>query len=176
MCSFFGKYTLFYMTNVLNLSFGWFEDLGIPSQSKKNDIFTHLEYWELWWSFHTPINHCAMCLPTWNTPCCYYRVLYCTISSLYSTVLYYCLRISIDSFIDQRDTYFFIPLFFCHYSFYIRELYLFSCIITTKGQLVSKCLFYVFNSPKKRTKQFDLRYHSSKIELCCSFFGRIEDT
>ena len=135
-------------------------------------MIRYLEYWELWRSFHTPINHCAMCLPTWNTPCCYYRVLYCTISSLYSTVLYYCLRISIDSFIDQRDTYFFIPLFFCHYSFYIRELYLFSCI-TTKGQLISKCLFCVFNSPKKRTKT---RYHSSKVEFFRSFLGSIEDT
>jgi hypothetical protein len=30
----------------------------------------------------------------------------------------------------------------------------------TKGHLISKCLFGVFNSPKKQTKQFDLRYHS----------------
>ena len=25
----------------------------------------------------------------------------------------------------------------------------------TKGQLISKCLFGIFNSPKKRTKKFD---------------------
>ena len=43
----------------------------------------------------------------------------------------------------------------------------------TKGQLISKCLFGVFNSSKKTEwKQLDLRYHSS----FCSFFGRIEDT
>ena len=34
-----------------------------------------------------------------------------------------------------------------------------------KGQLISKCLFGVFNSSKKQTKQFNLRYHSSKV-LC----------
>ena len=30
--------------------------------------------------------------------------------------------------------------------------------------------------PKIERKQFDLRYHSSKVEFFCSFFGRIEDT
>ena len=35
LCFSFGKYTLFYITNVLNLTFGWFEDLATPSQSKK---------------------------------------------------------------------------------------------------------------------------------------------
>ena len=35
----------------------------------------------------------------------------------------------------------------------------------------------VFNPPRKNErKQFDLLYHSSKIEFCRSFFGRIEDT
>ena len=31
----------------------------------------------------------------------------------------------------------------------------FSDIGYSKGQLISKCLFGVFNSPKKRTKNFD---------------------
>ena len=39
--------------------------------------------------------------------------------------------------------------------------------ILAKGQLISKCLFGVFNSPKK---QFDLRYHSSKVEFFYPFF------
>ena len=48
--------------------------------------------------------------------------------------------------------------------------------ISVKGQLISKCLFGVFNSPKKERKQFNLGYHSSKVEFFWSFFGRIEDT
>ena len=31
----------------------------------------------------------------------------------------------------------------------------FSKYVCTKGQLISKCLFGTFNSPKKRTKKFD---------------------
>ena len=46
-------------------------------------------------------------------------------------------------------------------------------LFVSKGQLISKCLFGVFNSPKNERKHFDLRYHSSNF---CSFFGRIEDT
>ena len=30
--------------------------------------------------------------------------------------------------------------------------------------------------PKNERKQFDLRYHNSKVEFFRSFFGRIEDT
>ena len=45
---------------------------------------------------------------------------------------------------------------------------------STKGQLITKCLFGVFNSNER--KQFELRYHSSKVEFFRSFFGRIEDT
>ena len=30
-----------------------------------------------------------------------------------------------------------------------------STILPGKGQLISKCLFGIFNSPKKRTKRFD---------------------
>ena len=36
--------------------------------------------------------------------------------------------------------------------------------IQTKGQLISKCLFGVLKSSKKR-KQFDLRYHGSKVDF-----------
>ena len=39
-----------------------------------------------------------------------------------------------------------------------------------KGQLISKCLFGVSNFPKNEQKQFDLRYHSSKVEFFYSFF------
>ena len=37
--------------------------------------------------------------------------------------------------------------------------------LNAKGQLISKCLFGVFNSPKNKQKQFDLRHHSSKVEF-----------
>jgi hypothetical protein len=37
----------------------------------------------------------------------------------------------------------------------------------------AKCLFGVFNSPKNEHKQFDLRYHSSKVEFV-QFFGELK--
>ena len=41
-----------------------------------------------------------------------------------------------------------------------------------KGQLISKCLYCVFNFfPKNEQKQVDLRFHSSKIEFVCSRLG-----
>ena len=41
-----------------------------------------------------------------------------------------------------------------------------------KGQLIVKCLLGVFNFfQKNERKQVDLRYHSSKVEFVCSFFG-----
>ena len=47
----------------------------------------------------------------------------------------------------------------------------------TKGQLISKCLFGVFNSPKKRTKTIQLQVPIVvKSNFFRSFFGRIEDT
>ena len=45
-----------------------------------------------------------------------------------------------------------------------------------KGQLISKGFFAILNSSKKRTKQFNFRYHSSKVEFLGSLFGRIGDT
>ncbi len=36
--------------------------------------------------------------------------------------------------------------------------------------------FGVFNSPKNERKQFNLRYHSNKVEFFRSIFVRIEDT
>ena len=43
----------------------------------------------------------------------------------------------------------------------------------SKGQLISKCLFGVFNFfQKTNEKQVDLRHHSSKVEFVRSFFGR----
>ena len=47
---------------------------------------------------------------------------------------------------------------------------------TTKGQLISKYLFGIFNSPKKRTKNSTLLLWYLKSNSFCSFFGRIEDT
>ena len=43
-----------------------------------------------------------------------------------------------------------------------------------KGQLISKCLFGVFNSSKTRTKT--IRLEVTRSNFFCSFFGRIEDT
>ena len=34
-----------------------------------------------------------------------------------------------------------------------------------KGQLISKCLFGVFNSPKKQTKKFDFTTMVTQVEL-----------
>ena len=42
-----------------------------------------------------------------------------------------------------------------------------------KGQLISKCLFGVFNPPKKRTKTIQLEVIN--LNFFCSLFGRIED-
>ena len=50
-------------------------------------------------------------------------------------------------------------------------------INVNKSQLILKFLFGVFNfSPINERKQFDLRYHSSKVKFFRSLFGRIEDT
>ena len=38
---------------------------------------------------------------------------------------------------------------------------------TVKGQLISKCLFGVFNFFQKTP-----RFHSSRVEFICLFFGR----
>ena len=42
-----------------------------------------------------------------------------------------------------------------------------------KGQLILKCLFGFFNSPKKQTKQFDLRSYS-KVEVFCLFLRELK--
>ena len=50
--------------------------------------------------------------------------------------------------------------------------------VLNKGQLISKCLFSVFNASKK-TKENNSTwgtYHSSYVEFFRLFFGRIEDT
>ena len=44
----------------------------------------------------------------------------------------------------------------------------------TKGQLVSKCLFVVFNSPKKQTKKIALRYHGSKLNFFVCLLGELK--
>ena len=44
----------------------------------------------------------------------------------------------------------------------------------TKGQLISKCLFGIFNSSKKGTKKFDLTTMVPQVEFFSFvFFGRI---
>ena len=49
--------------------------------------------------------------------------------------------------------------------------------VIPKGQLISKCLFCIFNSPKKRTKKFDyitMEYGtSSRIVFLC-FLGELK--
>ena len=48
---------------------------------------------------------------------------------------------------------------------------------TSKGQLISKCLFGIFNSPKKSTKKNQLYYYcTSSLIVFVRFFGRIENT
>ena len=34
-----------------------------------------------------------------------------------------------------------------------------------KGQLISKCLFGIFNSPKKRTKKFEFYYYGTSSRI-----------
>ena len=46
---------------------------------------------------------------------------------------------------------------------YFKTMILFGDI--PKGDLISKCLFGVFDSTKNERKQFDMRYHSNKVEL-----------
>mgnify|MGYP007022928736 CR=1 FL=1 len=46
----------------------------------------------------------------------------------------------------------------------------------SKGQLISKGLFGVFNSPKKQTKNVCPSRLGQKFEFSSSFFGRIEGT
>ena len=48
--------------------------------------------------------------------------------------------------------------------------------VGVKGQLFSKGLLGVFNSPVKRTKNVYLSKLGQKFEFSSSFFGRIEDT
>ena len=83
------------------------------------------------------------------------------------------------------------PFFICtyYYSFYgwknrftvvQRKFKMFKCFIAlctskrSKGQLISKCLFGVFNfSQKNEQKQAHLRYHSRKIEFFVHFSGEL---
>ena len=46
----------------------------------------------------------------------------------------------------------------------------------SKGQLISKCLFSVFNSPKKQTWKFEFLPLPNGADIFRSFFGRIEKT
>ena len=46
-------------------------------------------------------------------------------------------------------------------------------VTNTKGQIISKCLFGVFNFFQKTNKN---KSHSSKNEFVRSFFGKIPDT
>ena len=41
----------------------------------------------------------------------------------------------------------------------------------SKDQLISKCLFGIFNSPKKRTKKFDFTTMVPQVELFSFVFG-----
>ena len=51
--------------------------------------------------------------------------------------------------------------------------YLFYLLCTyhiTKGQLILKCLFGIFKSPKKRAKKFDFTTMEPQVDCFCSFF------
>ena len=39
------------------------------------------------------------------------------------------------------------------------------CDFVAKGQLISKCIFVVFNSPKKRIKKFDFTTMVPQVEI-----------
>ena len=43
-----------------------------------------------------------------------------------------------------------------------------------KGQLISKCPFGIFNSPKKRTKKFSFTTMVTQVKLFSFVFGRID--
>ena len=56
----------------------------------------------------------------------------------------------------------------------LRTWSTFKCV---KGQLISKCLLGIFNSPKKQTKKNQLYYYGTSSRIVfVRFFGRIEDT
>ena len=70
-------------------------------------------------------------------------------------------------------------MFFCQRFLRHKDLY-FKCLFENwkyidKGQLISKCLFAIFNSSKNRMKKFDL---NTMVPQDCFhlLFGRIEDT
>ena len=42
------------------------------------------------------------------------------------------------------------------------------CQVYAKGQLISKCIFGIFNSPKKQTKEFDF---TTQVKLFSFIFG-----
>ena len=46
-----------------------------------------------------------------------------------------------------------------------RDVWSWSTHVWSKGQLISKCLFGIFNSPKKRPKNFDFTTIVLKVEL-----------
>ena len=48
--------------------------------------------------------------------------------------------------------------------------------ILSKGQIISEENFCVFNSSKKRTKNFCPSRLGQKFEFSSLFFGRVEDT
>ena len=60
----------------------------------------------------------------------------------------------------------------------ISEIYWSCCGTQFSGQLISRCLFGVFNSPKKRTKKIDfaMYYGTSSWIVFVRLFGRIEDS
>ena len=58
----------------------------------------------------------------------------------------------------------------------VISFYGYVCFFLPKGQLISKGHFGIFNSPKKRTKNFYPSRLGQKFEFSSSFFGRIGDT
>ena len=59
---------------------------------------------------------------------------------------------------------------------YSRKTMHIQTICIAKGQLISKCLFCIINSPKKRTKKFDFTTMVPQVEQFLFVFGRNEDT
>ena len=68
-----------------------------------------------------------------------------------------------QSFLIKRILNFTAHFYFKRCSVVLKKLF-------TKGQLISKCLFGVFNSPKKRTKTIRPEVHIIVVEFFCWVF------
>ena len=57
-----------------------------------------------------------------------------------------------------------------NYDFYLSRVVVHGLVSESKGQLISKCLFGIFNSPKRQTKKFDFITMVPQVELFSFIF------